>query len=66
MTMMQDSTYVPGEQGLATTEIQKLTEKTTSETLAKSIASEFLGLSPYRLREIAAHLNDIAEERDNT
>lgn len=48
------------------TEIHKLTEKTTSETLAKSIASEFLGLSTYRLREIAAHLNDIAEERDNS
>ncbi len=47
------------------TEIHKLIAKNTTESLAKSIASELLGLSPYRLREIAAHLNDIAEERDN-
>jgi len=47
------------------TEIHKLTARTTSETIAKSVASELLGLSPHRLREIAAHLNDIAEERDN-
>lgn len=47
------------------TETHKLMEKTTSETIAKSVASELLGLSPHRLREIAAHLNDIAEERDN-
>ena len=39
--------------------------ESTDEALAESIASESLGLSPYRLREIAAHLNNIAEERDN-